>query len=168
MIWWHFKNVLEEECIQFSNLLIFFGTFYYKFDLRNKYSIENTCQNITSWHTAAKRIAVDFGSSHRIDVKLSGVNCNTTRLILPVVDEISLMLAHLYSRISSALQILKPTQMPRPLQMRTSKMSASHQHSMKFGSKCAKVISVISHITDMAHKMPACRMSTALKAQPRK
>lgn len=127
-----------------------------------------TCQNITNCITAAKRIAVDLGSNHLIAVQLSGVNCNTARLIFPLVDEMSLILAHLYSRISSILQIFKPTQIPMPLQIKTSKIKASHQHSTKLGSKWANVISVISHITEMAHKMPMWRISTALKAQPRK
>lgn len=113
-----------------------------------------TCQNITNCITAANLMAVDLGSSQRIADQLSGVNCSIARLILPVVVDISLMLAHLYSRISSILQILRPTQMPRPLQMITSRMRASHQHSIKLGNRWAKVISVISHITDMAHKMP--------------
>lgn len=113
-----------------------------------------TCQNITSCMTAANRIAVDFGSSQRMADQLSGVNCNMARLILPVVVEMSLMLAHLYSRISRIWHIFRPIQMPKPLQIITSSMSASHQHSMKLGNRCANVISVISHITEMAHKMP--------------
>lgn len=123
---------------------------------------------MTSCITAAKRMAVDLGSSHLIAVQLIGVNCSMARLILPLVVEMSLMLAHLYSRISRILQILRPTQIPAPLQSSTSKMRASHQHSMKLGSRWAKVTSVISHMIEMAHNMPMCRMSTALKAQPRK
>lgn len=127
-----------------------------------------TCQKITSWMTAANLIAVDLGSSQRMADQLSGVNCSMARLILPVVVDMSLILAHLYSRISRIWQIFRPIQMPRPLQMITSRMRASHQHSMKLGSRCAKVISVISHITEMAHRMPMWRMRMALKAQPKK
>lgn len=119
------------------------------------------CQKMTSCDTDNKRIYVDFGSSQRIDVQLSGVNCRTARLILPVVVDMSRMLAHLYSRISSILHMRRPHQMPKPLQTRTSRMSASHQHSIKFGSKCANVISVISHMIDMAHRIPTCRISMA-------
>lgn len=73
------------------------------------------------------------------------------------------MLAHLYSLISNILQIFRPHQMPSPLHTSTSKIRASHQHSMKLGSKWAKVISVISHMMDIAHKMPTCRMRTAYR-----
>lgn len=93
------------------------------------------CQKITNCETDTNRIYVDFGSSQRIDVQLTGVNCKTARLILPVVVDMSRMLAHLYSRISSILQMRRPHQMPKPLQTRTSRMSASHQHSTKFGNK---------------------------------
>lgn len=113
-----------------------------------------TCQNITNCDTDKNRMYVEFGSNHRIVDQLTGVNCNTARFNLPVVVEISRMLAHLYSRISRILQIFKPHQIPSPLQTSTSKINASHQHSMKFGNKCANVISVISHITEIAHKMP--------------
>lgn len=75
-----------------------------------------------------------------------------------------LMLAHLYSLISSILQILRPHHMPKPLHSTTSRIMASHQHSTKFGSKCAKAISVISHIIDMAHKIPMCLIRTACES----
>lgn len=124
---------------------------------------------------------VDFGSSHRTWAKLPGVNCRTARLILPLVVDMSLqimvglerdsffeteahtdlMLAHLYSRISRILQIFRPHQMPKPLHNTTSKIRASHQHSTKFGNRCAKAISVISHIIDMAHRMPMCLIRIA-------
>lgn len=78
------------------------------------------------------------------------------------------MLAHLYSRISNILHIFNPHQMPKPLHINTSSINASHQHSMKLGSKWANVISVISHIIEMAHKMPMCRIRTALNIHPRK
>lgn len=120
-----------------------------------------TCQNMTNCDTDKNRMYVDFGFSHRTVVQLTGVNCKTTRFILPVVDEISRMLAHLYSRISRILTIFKPHQMPKPLQMSTSNIKASHQHSMKFGSKWANVISVISHIIEIAHRMPTWRMRIA-------
>lgn len=113
-----------------------------------------TCQKITNCDTDKNRMYVDFGFNHRTVVQLTGVNCKTTRLILPVVVEMSRMLAHLYSRISMILTIFKPHQMPNPLQISTSNINASHQHSMKFGSKCANVISVISHMMEIAHKMP--------------
>lgn len=79
-----------------------------------------------------------------------------------------LILTHLYSLISSTLQILSPHQIPKPLQIRTSKITESHQHSKKLGNKWANAISVISHITDMAHSSPACRNSKALNNHPRK
>lgn len=94
-----------------------------------------TCQNITNWHTDIKRIYVDFGSNHRTCVQLSGVNCSIARLIFPLVDEISLILAHLYVLISKILHNCKPHHIPKPLHNSTSKINASHQHSMKFGNK---------------------------------
>lgn len=78
---------------------------------------------------------------------------------------IYLMLAHLYSLISKILQSFRPHHIPKPLQSNTSNINASHQHSMKFGSKCANAISVTSHITDMAHNMPKCRISRAYRRQ---
>lgn len=122
---------------------------------------KQTCQNMTSWHRPQNRMYVEFLSSHRTLDQLPGVNCKTARLILPLVDDMSLMLAHLYSRISSSLQNLRPHQMPSPLQTSTSKIKASHQHSMKLGSKWANAISVISHITDIAHKIPIWRINMA-------
>jgi len=50
------------------------------------------------------------------------------------------MLTHLYSLISRHLHIWRPTQMPSPLQSRTSNTSASHQHSTKFGKRWANAI----------------------------
>lgn len=122
-----------------------------------------TCQNTTNCDTDKKRMYVDFGFNHLTVVQLTGVNCKTARFIFPVVVDISRMLAHLYSRISSILQIFKPHQMPRPLQTSTSNIKASHQHSIKFGNKCAKVISVISHIIEIAHRIPICRIKIAYK-----
>lgn len=119
------------------------------------------CQKITSCDTDKNRIQVDFGFNHRTVVQLTGVNCNTARFILPVVVEMSRMLAHLYSRISSILQIFSPHQIPRPLHISTSKINASHQHSMKLGKRWANVISVISHITEIAHNIPTWRMRMA-------
>lgn len=78
------------------------------------------------------------------------------------------MLTHLYSLISSALQILSPHHIPNPLQTNTSKIIESHQHSKKLGNKWAKAISVISHIIDIAHNKPACLKSTALNIHPKK
>lgn len=78
------------------------------------------------------------------------------------------MLTHLYSLISRALQILSPHHIPRPLHIKTSSMTESHQHSKKLGSKCAKAISVISHIIDIAHSRPACLNSIALNIHPKK
>ncbi|KAL2715995.1 hypothetical protein V1478_013671 [Vespula squamosa] len=50
--------------------------------------------------------------------------------------------------------IFNPTQIPRPLHTKTSSIKASHQHSIKFGSKCANAISVTSHITLIAQRIP--------------
>lgn len=125
------------------------------------------CQKITNWDTDTNRIYVEFGFNHRTVVQLTGVNCKTARFILPVVVEISRMLAHLYSRISSILQILKPHQIPRPLQIKTSKINASHQHSTKFGKRWANVISVISHITEIAHRIPTWRIRIAYRFEER-
>lgn len=113
-----------------------------------------TCQNITNCDTDKNLMYVEFGSNQRIVVQLTGVNWSTARFNLPVVVEISRMLAHLYSRISSILHIFRPHQMPSPLQISTSKINASHQHSIKLGNKWANVISVISHITEIAHNIP--------------
>lgn len=90
---------------------------------------------MTNCDTEMNRIYVDLGFSHRTVVQLTGVNCSIARFILPVVVDMSRILAHLYSRISNFLTIYKPQAMPAPLHTTTSNSNASHQHSMKFGSK---------------------------------
>lgn len=58
--------------------------------------------------------------------------------------------------------------MPNPLQTKTSSIIESHQHSKKFGSKCANAISVISHMIDIAQSKPVCLKRIALNIHPKK
>lgn len=101
---------------------------------KNVFNSES-CQKITIWLRAKNLMYEQVGSSHRTWVQLSGVNWSMTLFNFPLVEWMSLMLTHLYSRISKHLQIFIPTQIPKPLHTKTSRIRASHQHSLKFGSR---------------------------------
>ena len=62
----------------------------WKMCFRKNVFSSDSCQNMTSWQTARVRMAVFVGSSQRIAVQDSGVNCITARFSLPVVLRISL------------------------------------------------------------------------------
>lgn len=61
-----------------------------KMCFRKKVFSSDSCQKMTSWQRAKKRMYVHVGSSQRTGAQLSGVNWSMARFILPDVLDMSL------------------------------------------------------------------------------
>ena len=62
--------------------------------------------------------------------------------------------SHLYVLISRNFATCIPSHMPPPLQIRTSRIHWSHQHSLKLGKRWVNWTSVISHVIDNVQQIP--------------
>mmetsp|Transcript_41008 Transcript_41008/g.103918 ORF Transcript_41008/g.103918 Transcript_41008/m.103918 type:complete len:222 (+) Transcript_41008:267-932(+) len=92
--------------------------------------------------------------AHFMSSKLCGVNCPRPRLNFPASVFCCPKLVQWYSLLFRYLTIFMPRKIPMLLQMRTSRIQESHQHSLKLGSQCWKVSSISSNITDTKKSMP--------------